>query len=31
MSENNEEIDDFAAQYLEIMNTKEATAYFWLL
>ena len=29
MSENNEEFDDYAAQDLEIMNTKEATAYFW--
>ena len=28
LSENNEEIDDYAAQDLEIMNTKEATAYF---
>ena len=29
MSGNNEEIDNYAAQDLEIMNTKEATAYFW--
>ena len=27
--ENNEEIDNYAAQGLEIMNTMEATAYFW--
>ena len=31
VSENNEEIDDYAAQDLEIMNTKEATAYFCFL
>ena len=30
MSGNNEEIDHYAAQDLEIMNTMEATAYFWL-
>ena len=30
MSGNNEEIDNYAAQDLEIMNTKEATAYFCL-
>ena len=29
MSGNNEEIDNYAAQDLEIMNTIEATAYFW--
>ena len=29
--ENNEEIDDDAAQDIEIMNTMEATAYFWLI
>ena len=28
MSENNEEIDDYAAQDLEIMNTMEATKHF---
>ena len=28
LSENNEEIDDYAAQIMVIMNTKEATAYF---
>ena len=28
LSENNEEIDDYAAQDLEIMNTMEATNYF---
>ena len=28
LSENNEEIGDYAAQDLEIMNTKEATEYF---
>ena len=28
VSENNEEIDDYTAQDLEIMNTKEATEYF---
>ena len=30
LSENNEEIDDYAAQDLEIMNTMEATKHFWL-
>ena len=29
MSENNEEIDDYAAQVLEIMNTMEATKHIW--
>ena len=29
VSENNEEIDDYAAQDLEIMNTMEATKHFW--
>ena len=29
MSGNNEEIDNYGAQDLEIMNTMEATAYFW--
>ena len=29
MSEKNEEIDDYAAQNLEIMNTMEATQHFW--
>ena len=29
MSENNEEIDDYAAQDLEIMNTMEATKHFY--
>ena len=29
LSENNEEIDDYAAQIMVIMNSKEATAYFW--
>ena len=28
LSENNEEIDDYTAQDLEIMNTMEATAHF---
>ena len=28
LSENNEEIDDYAAQDLEIMNTMEATKHF---
>ena len=29
VSENNEEIDDYAVQDLEIMNTMEATKHFW--
>ena len=29
MSEKNEEIDDYAAQDLKIMNTMEATKHFW--
>ena len=28
MSENNEEIESYAAQDLEVMNTMEATEYF---
>ena len=29
MSENNEEIETYAAQDLEMLNTKEATTEFW--
>ena len=29
LSKNNEEIDDYAAQDLKIMNTMEATKHFW--
>ena len=29
LSENNEEIDDYAARDLEIMNTMEAIKHFW--
>ena len=29
LGKNNEEIDDYAAQDLKIMNTMEATKHFW--
>ena len=29
ISENNEDIEDYAAQDHKMLNTKEATAYFW--